>query len=68
MIILSGLRGRSIDPSKKDGLLTAKVGIDATVPVAEKNRFQRIGVPVEIKDKVAKRLAMTVSSSTPVVR
>jgi len=57
MIILSGLRGRSIDPSKKPGLLTAKVGIDATVPIGEKNRFKRIGVPAEVKEKVTKQLA-----------
>jgi len=64
VVILSGLRGRSIDPSKKPGLMTAKVGVDATVPIAEKNRFKRIGVPAEIKEKVATRLAMMTSSST----
>jgi 2,5-furandicarboxylate decarboxylase 1 len=65
LIILSGLRGRSIDPSKKEGLLTAKVGVDATVPVADKIRFRRISVPLEVGEKVSKRLAMMTSSSTP---
>lgn len=65
LIILSGLRGRSIDPSKKEGLLTAKVGVDATVPVARKNRFRRIGVPPEVEDKVTRRVAMMMSPKTP---
>jgi len=65
LAILSGLRGRSIDPSKKPGLLTAKVGIDATVPVAEKNRFKRIGVPVEVKEKVTKGLATMMGAASP---
>jgi len=64
VVILSGLRGRSIDPSKKPGLLTAKVGIDATVPIAEKNRFKRIGVPAEVKEKVTKRVAMMLGPTT----
>lgn len=63
LVIIPGLRGRSIDPSKKEGLVTAKVGLDATVPVAEKNRFKRIGVPAEVKDEVAKKLAAIMGSS-----
>jgi 2,5-furandicarboxylate decarboxylase 1 len=57
LVILPGLRGRSIDPSQKPGLITAKLGIDATVPVAERPRYKRIDVPPKIKDEVAKRLA-----------
>ena len=57
LVLMPGLRGRSIDPSSKRGVGTAKVGIDATVPVTERHRFRRISVPVEIKQRVAKRLA-----------
>jgi 2,5-furandicarboxylate decarboxylase 1 len=57
LVVMPGLRGRSIDPSHKNGMFGAKVGIDATVPVAERQRFRRISVPVEIKHSVAKRLA-----------
>jgi 2,5-furandicarboxylate decarboxylase 1 len=57
LVVMPGLRGRSIDPSSKQGMLTAKVGIDATVPVSERNRFKRIGVPAEVKHSIAKRLA-----------
>jgi 3-polyprenyl-4-hydroxybenzoate decarboxylase len=57
LVIIPNLRARSIDPSKKEGLLTAKVGIDATVPITERERFKRIGVPLEVGEKVAKKLA-----------
>ena len=59
--MITGLRGRSIDPSAKDGMLTAKVGIDATVPIAQRDRFRRIGIPLEIKQSVAKHLASIIS-------
>jgi 3-polyprenyl-4-hydroxybenzoate decarboxylase len=61
LIVIPNLRARSIDPSKKEGMFTAKVGIDATVPVAERHRFKRIGVPSAIKQGVAKRLAAIIS-------
>lgn len=62
LVVIPNLRARSIDPSKKDGLLTAKVGIDATVPVAERNRFKRIGVPREIQEKVALAMPKLIGS------
>jgi 2,5-furandicarboxylate decarboxylase 1 len=58
LVIIPNLRARSIDPSRKEGLLTAKVGIDATVPITERQRFKRISVPVEVKEKVAKKIAL----------
>jgi len=67
MIVLPGLRGRSIDPSQKPGLFTAKVGIDATVPMTQRQRFKRISVPLEVKETVAKRLATIISPSPPIV-
>ena len=65
-LIMANLRGRSIDPSKKDGMFTAKVGVDATVPIAERHRFKRIGVPTEVTQSVTKRLAaiMPVTTAT----
>lgn len=62
LVVMPGLRGRSIDPSSKHGMLTAKVGIDATVPMADKSRFKRIGVPAAVKHSVAKRLASLMST------
>lgn len=63
LVIIPNLRARSIDPSRKEGLLTAKVGIDATVPITERERFKRIGVPLDVKEKVAKKVA-TVMAQT----
>jgi 2,5-furandicarboxylate decarboxylase 1 len=64
LVVIPGLRGRSIDPSQKPGLVSAKVGIDATVPMADRQRFKRIGVPAEVKRRVAKKLAAILNSST----
>jgi 2,5-furandicarboxylate decarboxylase 1 len=63
LVIIPNLRARSIDPSRKEGLLTAKVGIDATVPITERERFKRIGVPLEVREKVAKKLATMMRQS-----
>lgn len=57
LVIMPGLRGRSIDPSLKPGQFTAKIGVDATVPTSQRQRFKRISVPTAIKESVAKRLA-----------
>jgi UbiD family decarboxylase len=64
LVIISNLRARSIDPSKKDGMFTAKVGVDATVPIAERHRFKRIGVPAEVTQSVTKRLAAIMPVTT----
>jgi len=64
LVVIPKLRARSIDPSTKDGAFTAKVGIDATVPIAQRQRFRRIGVPLEVREKVAKRLASITSQSS----
>lgn len=56
LVVLSEVRGRSIDPSAMKGS-TAKVGLDATVPIAEKSRFKKIGVPWKVREKVAGNVA-----------
>jgi 2,5-furandicarboxylate decarboxylase 1 len=66
LVIIPGLRGRSIDPSQKPGFITAKLGIDATVPAAERLRYKRIGVPPVIKEEVAKKLAALKSQLGPI--
>jgi 3-polyprenyl-4-hydroxybenzoate decarboxylase len=57
LVVMPGLRGRSIDPSLKPGQFTTKIGVDATVPMSQRQRFKRIGVPNKIKESVAKQLA-----------
>ncbi|MGE5220463.1 MAG: hypothetical protein ACM3SP_25950, partial [Chloroflexota bacterium] len=63
LVIMPGLRGRSIDPSHKLDMSSAKVGIDATVPLAERPRFRRIGVPGEVSQSVAKRITALLQRS-----
>lgn len=65
LVVIPKLRARSIDPSSKDGLFTAKVGIDATAPITERQRFKRISVPADVREKVAKRTAALVGQSPP---
>ena len=57
LVIVPNLPARSIDPSKKPGDFTTKAGLDATVPIAQRERFKRIGVPAAVREKVAKTIA-----------
>ena len=44
LIVVSGARGSTLDPSAGDGL-TSKIGIDATMPIEDKERFERARIP-----------------------
>jgi len=57
LVVMPNLRARAIDPSTKQGNFTTKVGLDATVPVRERDRFRRIGVPRDVSEKVSKMMA-----------
>lgn len=50
LIIMTNLRGQPIDPSSKEGFLTAKMGLDATKPRPE--GFEKVGVPEEVRQRV----------------
>ena len=61
VVIKSDLLGSSIDPSVKSlektelaflAGKTSKVGVDATKPLAELERFERIGVPTKVEEKI----------------
>ncbi|MBI3064148.1 MAG: UbiD family decarboxylase [Deltaproteobacteria bacterium] len=56
LVIVPNLPARSIDPSKKAGEFTTKAGLDATVPMAQRERFKRITVPATVREKVAKAI------------
>ncbi len=56
MVVIPKMTARSIDPSKKEGDFTTKVGLDATAPLVGKERFKRIGVPHGVREKVAKMI------------
>jgi 2,5-furandicarboxylate decarboxylase 1 len=57
LVIVPNLPARSIDPSKKAGDFTTKAGLDATVPIAQRERFKRITVPAAVREKVANTIA-----------
>ena len=54
LIVLPGLKGSPIDPSAQlDGFasVTSKMGFDATMPIADRERFEKIDLPQEAKEK-----------------
>ncbi|MBI2231487.1 MAG: UbiD family decarboxylase [Deltaproteobacteria bacterium] len=63
LVIVPNLPARSIDPSKKAGEFTTKAGLDATVPMAQRERFKRIGVPTAVREKVAGTIANILQDS-----
>jgi 2,5-furandicarboxylate decarboxylase 1 len=54
LIIIPDVRGQPIDPSSKEGFLTTKIGMDATRP--KKEGFEKVDVPVEVKQRLASML------------
>jgi UbiD family decarboxylase len=51
LIVVPDLRGQPIDPSSREGFLTTKIGMDATRP--KKEGFEKVDVPVEVKERLA---------------
>ena len=41
VVLISGVKGSSLDPSAKNGL-TTKIGIDATMELGEEKRYERV--------------------------
>lgn len=54
LIVIPNMRARSIDPSRKEGDFMTKLGLDATAPIRRRDRFKRISVPREVREKVKK--------------
>lgn len=44
LVVVTDVPGLGIDPSTKEGGFTAKIGIDATVPAGEPDKFEKISV------------------------
>jgi 2,5-furandicarboxylate decarboxylase 1 len=53
LVYMPNMQARVVDPSKQKGGFMTKLGFDATVPLSEKNKYKRIGVPPEVNRKVA---------------
>lgn len=56
LVVIPNLKARVIDPSKKEGNFMTKMGLDATVPLRLRERFKRIGVPAEVRERVAQAI------------
>lgn len=60
MLVLSSLPALALDPSAaavNSGFYTAKVAMDATVPPAERGRYEKIKIPEDAVRNVIKKLA-----------
>jgi 2,5-furandicarboxylate decarboxylase 1 len=51
MLILTQLAGTDLDPSAGEGNITSKIGIDATKPWQQRQRFDRVHLPSQAKTK-----------------
>lgn len=54
IVIKKGVPGSVIDPSASEEFLTSKIGFDATKPLGEKEKFEKIGLPEEVWSKISK--------------
>jgi 2,5-furandicarboxylate decarboxylase 1 len=52
LVVISGAKGNELDPSCPQLALTAKMGIDATKPLARSERFEKIHIPGMEKIKI----------------
>lgn len=52
LVVISGAKGNELDPSCPQLALTAKMGIDATRPLARQERFEKIRIPGMKKIKI----------------
>ncbi|MDJ0828532.1 MAG: UbiD family decarboxylase [Desulfobacterales bacterium] len=52
LVVLSDLIGFPLDPSTKADYLTAKMGLDATKPIDDDGKFEKICVPSDVLNKM----------------
>ena len=55
-VIVKDVLGFDLDPSLKEGNLTTTLGLDATRPLDDLERYEKIGVPKASLDKAAQIL------------
>jgi len=51
LVVVPDLGGSPLDPSTKPGYLTAKMGLDATKPLGEPEKFEKVDVPHDVREK-----------------
>lgn len=52
MVLITGVSAYNLDPSRKEDDTTAKLGLDATKPLEKPERFEKIGLPKDVEEKV----------------
>ena len=52
LLILTDVLGFPLDPSTKADYLTAKMGMDATAPAGDSDKFEKIRVPQDVQKKM----------------
>ena len=53
LVIIPDLKGSALDPSTKPNYLTAKKGLDATKPLGQEEKFKKIDVPQNVREKMS---------------
>lgn len=56
LVIIPEVEANPLDPSVRDGVIGSKLGIDATKPLGEGDRFKKIAVPPSAESKARKIL------------
>lgn len=56
VIIVNDLLASELDPSHKEGILTSKLGLDATYPLDKQESFMKVSVPKVSMEKAAQIL------------
>ena len=57
LVIVSDVLGSPLDPSTKPGYITAKMGMDATKPLDHAERFEKVRVPIRVREEMQSVLA-----------
>jgi 2,5-furandicarboxylate decarboxylase 1 len=53
LVIIPDLKGSALDPSTKPNYLTAKMGLDATKPLGQEEKFEKIDVPRNVRKRMS---------------
>ena len=53
LLIIPDLKGSALDPSTKPNYLTAKMRLDATKPLGQEEKFEKIDVPQNVRERMS---------------
>jgi 2,5-furandicarboxylate decarboxylase 1 len=56
LVLITGAKGNELDPSTEGTAITSKMGLDATKPLGEAGRFEKVQIPgiegIDVSDYV----------------